>query len=63
MGDYAHRAGDRVRDRYTRAADDAREQVERAKEFARQNPLGAMATAFGVGLVAGLFVAASLRSR
>ena len=52
VSDYAHQAGDRLRDRY-----------DRASGVVRENPAQSLLTAFGVGLVAGLIVGLSLRSR
>lgn len=63
VGGYAHRAGDRIHDRYSVAADEARLQMDRARELTRQNPLTSLAVVFGVGVVAGLIVGVSLRSR
>jgi uncharacterized protein YjbJ (UPF0337 family) len=52
LSDYAHQAGERIRDRY-----------DRATGVVRENPAQSLVTAFGVGLVAGLIVGLNLRSR
>jgi len=63
VGQFAHQAGDRLRDRYGDVADQAREQYDQAQDMVRQNPGQSLAAAFGVGLVAGLVVGLALRSR
>jgi len=63
VGNYAQQAGDRLRERYGDVADQAREKFDMAQDVVRQNPGQSLATAFGVGLVAGLIVGLALRSR
>ncbi len=52
LSDYSHQAGERLRERY-----------DHATGIVRENPARSLVTAFGVGLVAGLIVGLSLRSR
>jgi len=63
VGEYAHMAGDRLRDHYSQLADQARERYDRAEDMVRHNPTQSVAAAFGIGLVAGLIVGLALRSR
>jgi len=63
VGNYAQQAGERLRDRYGDLADQARDRFDSAQDAVRQNPGQSLATAFGVGLVAGLVVGLALRSR
>lgn len=63
VGDFAHNAGDRLRDTYGNVAGAARERYEMAEDLVRHNPGQSVAAAFGVGLVAGLIVGLALRSR
>jgi uncharacterized protein YjbJ (UPF0337 family) len=63
VSSYAQQAGDRLRDRYGDFADQARERYDTAQDMVRQNPSQSVATAFGIGLVAGLVVGLALRSR
>jgi uncharacterized protein YjbJ (UPF0337 family) len=63
VGDFAHTAGDRLREGYGNVSDMARERYEMAEDMVRQNPGQTVAAAFGVGLVAGLIVGLALRSR
>jgi len=63
VGQYAHQAGDRLREHYGQFADQARERYDMAQDVVRQNPTQSVAAAFGVGLVAGLIVGLALRSR
>jgi uncharacterized protein YjbJ (UPF0337 family) len=60
---YAQQAGDRLRDRYGDISDQARDHYDTAQDMVRQNPGQSVATAFGVGLVAGLIFGLALRSR
>jgi len=63
VGQFAQQAGERLRDRYGDIADQARDQYDHAQDVVRQNPGQSLAAAFGIGLVAGLFVGLALRSR
>jgi len=63
VGGFAQQAGDRFRDQYGHLADQARERYDMAEDVVRHNPGQSVATAFGVGLVAGLIVGLALRSR
>ena len=51
-GNYAHRAGEQVRERY-----------DRAEGVVRRHPTGTVVAAFGIGLVAGLILGVVSRSR
>jgi len=63
VGQYAHQAGDRLREHYGQFADQARERYDRAEDMVRHNPTQSVAAAFGIGLVAGLIVGLAIRSR
>jgi len=60
---YAQQAGERMREGYEQVSDRTREGYDRAQDLVRHNPGQSVATAFGVGLVAGLIVGLALRSR
>ena len=51
-GDYVHRAGDQIRERY-----------DRAEGLVRHHPTETVFVAFGVGLVAGLIAGLAIRGR
>ena len=63
VSNFAQQAGDRLRDRYGDLADQARDRLDTAQDVVRHNPGQSVATAFGVGLLAGLIVGLALRSR
>ena len=63
VGQYAHQAGDRLREGYGQLSDQARERFDSAQDLVRLNPAQSVAAAFGIGLVAGLIVGLALRSR
>jgi uncharacterized protein YjbJ (UPF0337 family) len=63
VGQYAHQAGDRFRERYGQFTDEARERYDMAEDVVRRNPAESVAAAFGIGLVAGLIVGLALRAR
>jgi len=63
VSNFAQQAGDRLRDRYGDFADQARDRYDYAQDLVRHNPGQSVATAFGIGLVAGLIVGLALRSR
>jgi len=63
VSSYAQQAGDRLRDRYGDLSDQARDRYDSAQDMVRQNPGQSVATAFGIGIVAGLIVGLALRSR
>ena len=51
-GQYAHRAGDQIRERY-----------DSAEDLVRHHPTETVIAAFGIGLVAGVITALALRGR
>ncbi len=59
----AQQAGERLREGYGQVADRTSEGYDRAQDLVRHNPGQSVATAFGVGIVAGLIVGLALRSR
>jgi len=63
VGNFAQQAGDRLRDRYGDIADQARDRYDLVQDHVRHNPGQSVATAFGIGIVAGLIVGLALRSR
>jgi uncharacterized protein YjbJ (UPF0337 family) len=63
VGQYAHYAGDSVRDSYNRISDQLGRPYEMTRELVRDNPAGSVATAFGVGVLLGLVLGLALRSR
>jgi uncharacterized protein YjbJ (UPF0337 family) len=63
VGNYTQQAGDRLRERYGDYAQQARERFDDVQDVVRQKPGQSVATAFGIGLVAGLIVGLALRSR
>jgi len=63
VGQYAQMAGDRLREHYGQLSDAARDQLDMASDVVRHNPGQSVATAFGIGLVAGVIVGLALRSR
>ena len=63
VSNFAQQAGDRFRDRYGNLSDSAREGLDSAQDMVRHNPSQALIGAFGIGIVAGLVVGLSFRSR
>jgi len=63
VSNYAQQAGERLRDRYGDVADQARDRYDLVQDHVRHNPGQSVATAFGIGIVAGLIVGLALRSR
>lgn len=74
VGNFAQRAGDRLRDQYGHVADQAsaqyghladqaRERYDDAQDVVRHNPGQSLAAAFGVGLMLGVVVGLAIRSR
>ena len=63
VSQYAQQAGGRLREHYGEFADVARERLDSVQDHVRHNPTQSVATAFGIGLVAGLIVGLALRSR
>jgi uncharacterized protein YjbJ (UPF0337 family) len=61
--DYAANAQQSMRQGYDRLLDSSHEGYESARRAVRQSPAESLAVAFGVGIVAGLFVGASLFGR
>ncbi len=60
---FAQNAGERFRDRYGDVSDQARERLSQANDLVKQNPGQSVATAFGIGLVAGVIVGLALKSK
>jgi len=63
VSNYTQQAGDRLRERYGDYAQQARERFDDVQDVVRHKPGQSVATAFGIGLVAGLVVGLALRSR
>ncbi len=55
--------GERFKENYGQATEFARERLEHAEDLVRQKPGQSVAAAFGLGLVVGLVVGVTLRSR
>ena len=63
VGDYAQQAAETVRQTAKQAADRVRAGYDAAERFVRQRPKESLAVCFGVGLITGVVIALSLRSR
>lgn len=63
VGDFAHHAGDRLREGYDQVSGQVRDRYEDAEDLVRSNPGQSVAAAFGIGIVAGLIVGLAIRSR
>jgi len=63
VSNYTQQAGDRLREGLGDYAQQARERFDDVQDVVRQKPGQSVATAFGIGLVAGLVVGLALRSR
>jgi len=63
VSNYTQQAGDRLREGLGDYAQQARERFDNVQDVVRQKPGQSVATAFGIGLVAGLVVGLALRSR
>lgn len=63
VSNFAQQAGERFRDRYGNLTDQAKQHLDSAQDAVRHNPSQTLAAAFGVGIVAGLIVGLSFRSR
>ena len=63
VSNYTQQAGDRLRERYGDYAQQARDRFDDVQDVVRQKPGQSVATAFGIGLVAGLVVGLAIRSR
>lgn len=61
--DYAATAQQSMRQGYDRLLDSSHEGYDAARRVVRQSPAESLAVAFGIGIVAGLFVGASLFGR
>lgn len=61
--DYAEHAGERLREGYDQVAERTREGYRRAEGGVRHNPGMSVASAFGLGLVVGVLVGLTVRSR
>ena len=60
---FAQTAGETIRDNYGQFGERAREGYVQAEDAVRHNPGQSVAAAFAVGIVAGLIVGLTLRSR
>ncbi|WP_165219475.1 CsbD family protein [Aquisphaera insulae] len=56
VGSYAQDMSHRLRDHYGDISEQAREGYNQARDYVGRNPVGWVAVAFGVGLVAGLLM-------
>jgi uncharacterized protein YjbJ (UPF0337 family) len=61
--EYANQAADRLRDATDQVSEQAREGYEAAQSIVRRHPAEAVAVAFGTGLVVGVIVGLTCRSR
>jgi ElaB/YqjD/DUF883 family membrane-anchored ribosome-binding protein len=63
LRDYAQNASESVQDTAKQAADQMRSGYDEAERFVRNRPGESLLVCFGVGLIAGVVIALSLRSR
>jgi ElaB/YqjD/DUF883 family membrane-anchored ribosome-binding protein len=63
VGQYARYAGDQAREGYNRISDQFGRGYEYSQDMIRENPGRSIATAFGVGILLGIVVGMTLRSR
>jgi len=63
VGQYARYAGEQVREGYNRISDQFGRGYDYSQEMIRENPGRSIATAFGVGVLLGVVVGMTLRSR
>jgi len=63
VGEYARYAGDQVREGYNRISDQFGRGYEYSQDMIRENPGRSIATAFGIGILLGVVVGMTLRSR
>lgn len=63
VGDYAQHAAETVQDTARQAADQVRAGYDATERFVRQRPGQSLAVCFGVGVITGVVIALSLRSR
>jgi uncharacterized protein YjbJ (UPF0337 family) len=61
--EYVQQATDRIQEGSQQALDTFREGYEQAEDMIRQRPTESVAFCFGVGVLVGLLIGASLRSR
>ena len=61
--DYARQASDRLQGSYEQAMDSIRGGYDDAADMVRRKPAESLAVAFGAGLVAGVIVGLTMRSR
>jgi ElaB/YqjD/DUF883 family membrane-anchored ribosome-binding protein len=61
--EYAREASERFQETYDQAADRVRGGYEEAAEMVRRRPAESVAVAFGAGLIAGVIVGLTMRSR
>jgi uncharacterized protein YjbJ (UPF0337 family) len=63
VGEYARYAGDQMREGYNRISDQFGRGYEYSQDMIRENPGRSIVTAFGVGILLGVVVGMTLRSR
>jgi uncharacterized protein YjbJ (UPF0337 family) len=61
--DYVHQASERLQEGSQQAFDTVRDQYQQAEDMIRQRPKESVAVCFGVGVLVGLLIGASFRSR
>jgi uncharacterized protein YjbJ (UPF0337 family) len=61
--EYAHQASERLHESYDQAVEGLRGGYEEAAEMVRRRPAESLAVVFGAGLVVGLVVGLTMRSR
>lgn len=63
VGQYSRQATDRFRQGYDQIADEYQQRYDQAERIVRENPAQALAWSFGFGVLLGVVVGISLRSR
>jgi uncharacterized protein YjbJ (UPF0337 family) len=63
MRDYAQQAANQIQEGSQQALETFRDGYEQAEEMIRQRPTESVALCFGIGVLVGLLIGASLRSR
>jgi ElaB/YqjD/DUF883 family membrane-anchored ribosome-binding protein len=63
VGQYARYAGDQMREGYNRISDQFGRGYEYSQDMIRENPGRSIAMAFGMGILLGVVVGVTLRSR
>jgi ElaB/YqjD/DUF883 family membrane-anchored ribosome-binding protein len=61
--EYARQASDRFHETYEQASESVRAGYDEAAEMVRRRPAESLAVAFGAGLIAGVIVGLTMRSR